>query len=38
MIGGPPATDIEETVSSIAARIREWISLQIPGIVWIRYV
>jgi hypothetical protein len=38
MIGGPPASVIEETVTAVTARIREWIGLKIPGIVWIRYV
>jgi len=38
MIGVPPSTEIEETVSAVTARIREWIGLKIPGIVWIRYI
>src|SRR3984885_3223806 len=38
MIGGAPLVGTEESVSAVAARVREWISLQIPGIVWIRYV
>src|ERR1700733_3377138 len=38
MIGGAPLVGTEESVSAVAARVREWIGLQIPGIVWIRYV
>ena len=38
MISGPPAKAIEETVTGVTARIREWIGLKIPGIIWIRYV
>jgi len=38
MIVGSPSTESEETVSAIAARLREWIGLKIPGIVRIRYV
>src|SRR5271166_5678423 len=38
MIDSPPSVDVQHSISEIAARIREWISLETPGIVWIRYV
>ncbi|SPE32092.1 hypothetical protein SBA3_1840012 [Candidatus Sulfopaludibacter sp. SbA3] len=32
------AAQFEETIDGVTARIREWVALGVPGIVWIRYV
>ncbi len=38
MADSPPATQFDETVTGVTSRIREWVALGVPGIVWIRYV
>ena len=38
MLNSPPRNAIRRDGHGVTSRIREWVALGVPGIVWIRYV